>query len=104
MEIRREDVKRAIEVIDHSSACCRLIFKDITLSKRARLEEKIRGFLTSGPLSRREIQRKLGKAYDLEDTQRALKALVESGEVWGKEDKGRPGRPSWRYGLVLGEE
>ncbi|MFH0871086.1 MAG: hypothetical protein V1878_01140 [bacterium] len=104
MQIEREDVERAIGVVDHSSACCRVIFKDVTLSRQARLQERIQEFLAAGPLTRRQLQKKLDRSYDREETDRALGALRESGEIWTEEDKSRPGRPSWRYGLMVADD
>jgi hypothetical protein len=104
MEIGAEDVERAIAVINHSSACQSIIFKDITLSMKARLQMKLMDFLRSGPKTRREINRGPGRRQDAEDVTRALRALRESEEIEEGERKNPHGPRSKVYYLPAEED
>lgn len=104
MKIEPEDVELAIKIIDHSRSCVSVVFQDITLSRRGRLEERIKRVLASGPLGRRLIQQKVGGHYDRDELSKALKALDESGEIWCSYKDSSRGPSGWKYGLVIEEE
>lgn len=98
MEILQGDIERAINVVDHSSICQSIIFKEIDIPKQTRLENKVIELLKDGPKTKRSICTRMSSYSSYGDRVKAIENVYKAGmiDIWLKNNP-RGKKTEWYY-------
>lgn len=77
--IELKDIEAATKVIEYSSSWVKEIFKDVTMSRTAKLDQLIQKYHEDSPKEKRWVQQRIGGNYSCEEFNRSYKSLVDAG-------------------------